>query len=526
LVSKLFLFPLLLILQSSPEDAYREQFLKDPVVNRNLFLWLRQTYRNTHRFEDLIELSDAGLEASPGDTLFLLTKIRSQLDARRMNEAFREGDRYLVLEPTRAGYARLGRIYRSKGLPREALELWRRGRTALGKDHLFAREFYLKALNERDYLEAIREALNGLLDGETLSWVTREMTRVARFLGEDRTENEIQGWVRAHPEVREGHVVLGQFYLDRGNLELASRELRAAQDEAGLMALAGRLSVEGMYELCLDVLESIPEGERSGAYHGILGRTLRGLGRFEDAASALKRAYESGEEAVDELVSCYLEDLRDPEAVLALEPRHGVDLRGHWARALFHLGEPDSALTLLEGAGENIRGEDRFLQGELLFYSGRAEASDSVLKAFINDAPDAPQVTQALFYLEIITSLKEEPGFGTYVALERDLALGRHSEVLDAAREAALAETDSTLRSLDRFVMGRALLRTDRVGEAIGLFREIGAESPDYVGARSLFEAYRAAEALGDMELGEEILRDLILGFPDSPYAQVARSYL
>jgi tetratricopeptide (TPR) repeat protein len=397
-------------------------------------------------------------------------------------------------------------------------------------EFLFARDLYLKALNEKNYPEAVREALNGLLEGESLSWVSREVTRLRRFLGADRCIELVQDWVREHPGTKGANVVLGQLYLDEERLEEASMALRKAEDEQGLLRLADRLSYEGLYELGLDVLNGLPEAQRNELYHQVLGRTLRGLGRYEEAVLAFRRVYEMGGkfggEALHELVGCYLENLNDPRAVLELTPIGGDDLTGYRAQALFLLGETDSALALFEAGGERTRTEHRFFQGKLLFLLGRAVEADSVLKEFIKGAPDARDVTEALFYLEVITSLGTTDGFSNYVELERNLALKRFDDVISHAREHVAQEPDTLLRALEKFTMARALACGDRAGEAIEFFREVGRESPTYVGARSLFEAFRAAESVGNPDLGKDILRELILEFPDSPYAKVARSYL
>jgi predicted Zn-dependent protease len=465
-----------------------------------------------------VNLIIALLIFSSSDTL--ITKIRESLKKKDIEEANHLAEIYLKENKDEGSYLLVSRLFSGAGYREEALYLLKEGRRVLRDETLFAHEFYIDAISKREFKRAVREALNLLLKGRDMRWVEREIIRIKSFLGLEVTVEEIKRWRKKY-KLEEVDDIIASLYINEGKLEEAVKVLGKKGEPSSLERLAEQALREGKFRIALDALNRVGDEHRDPVWFYLYAKAKENLGELEEAAKNYEIAWRGGVgEARIPLFELLLDPLNNPKKVLSLTE----DNPDEWyMRALLRLGRFEEADSLCSHIVENE--EVSFMCAELKLLEGDLGLADSLLREILMKYGRGKRANDALIWLYLINNYGGESDFLLFLDMEKLYLQGKYGELEGRIRE--ILKGKSRLKPYYLNLYASALLRKGNYNEALSLLLEAGKSGESYIGAKSLLMAARIAEDnLKNRELSKDILRDLLLNYPDSPYAEVARTQL
>ena len=507
------------------------------------------------RLEEVVDLLEPRIRRAPRDVT-ALSRLGDALYALGRKEEAMQRWQGILLEGRRPrNYGMLAEQYRKHHLYEEAAAIYRKGRTALGRPSLFARELAVLAERRALYPEAVSEYLRLL--GKNRSHLRFVESRLRQFAKEGVGRKEIltrlRKEVQAHPD-------------DDVRLELlVDYAIQSGQAGPALEVLTSRLKETNRHWSLLSRLAetSLDHGDletASVAYRSLLDRFDRPVARPR-LLLALARA-EAGRGLADEarrLFSLLLAD--DPERPEADEARYRlgdlmiqaygdatgalkwfqavVDIgrRSSWRyKALFRIAEEmtrsgafqeaERVYSLIASENAAGQGEARFRMAEARFLSGDFEAALTVLKDLLSGPATSYALNDALELAALI-----EGGLGDPAALKRyAVAMG-----LDRTgqRERALEQLEGLLVTApewdlkDRVVAAMAgiLEVSGRYPEVLQAWRQLIREIPwsPLCPSAMIAQARVYEDRLGQYHEARRAYEALIAGYPGSPEADEAR---
>ena len=457
---------------------------------------------------------------APPDTL--IQKIRELIKNNNIEKAETLTHQYLQENKNKEAYLLISRLFKNFGYREKGLSILKEGRRVLKDESLFAHEFYIDAISKRDFKTGLKEALNLLAQGKNISWVEREIIRIKKFLGLDATVKEIKRWQKKHKKVEGVKEILASLYISEDRLKDAVEIIGKKGDSKSLEKLALMALKENKPDIALDALNKIKEKERGSSWFFLFGKTMELVGNLEEAVRYYEIAWKSGyEDAKTPLFEILLVPLNDPERVLSL-----VKIPDEWyIRALLKLGKFDEAESLCMYISENE--EIAYLCAELTLLQGNILAADSLFREMLVKYGRGNRVNDALLWLYLINNYGGETDFLFLLKMERFYIQGKYTEVEDKIKKILKSKGGSPLIPYFVYLLASTLEKERKYDEAFSLLIEAGNTGENFIGAKSYLKAHQIAKnELKNEELSRDILRKLLLQYPDSPYADVARTYL
>jgi len=440
-----------------------------------------------------------------GDTTSALRMVEEFVEEKSDPEAYRKAALFL----------------RSSGLKDKAYALLEKGRKRLGRDYLFAREFYIYALEKRDYESALREAMNRLLEGEDPGRVKREVLMVSRYLGKDRAIDLVRKWMKKHRKFSRAHAVLAELYLSVGRIAEAAREFELAGEGRANISLAREALQMGEPSVAMSILRGFEEKERDARWEFLMGRCFAELGEYEKAVEHLEKAEEAGVRGARELImDIYLGRLNRPDLVLKATSSEGFDpVR---IKALIRMGKAEKALE--ECSKCDTTQDGLYYCGLASLINGDFARADSFFNALLSRYIAGERVDDVFYFKEILMSGAEGEARKYFEALGYLLSG-------DVERAAGIARENygmgGSLKPYFGYLWGNVLEKEGKWGEAFSLYREIYSKFPGYIAGECALRAYDiASKRLNDPALAKEVLREFILKYPDSSFSEYFRTLL
>ncbi len=464
--------------------------------------------------------------------LFLVSQVISSRDSLyiKLRQYLREGDtlsavrcvrEFVKVNSTADDYRKAATYLKVLGLRKEAVALLEEGRRKLRKNYLFARDFYIDALNKRDYVRAFKELLNRLKDGEPVKRVEKGALYLVRYIGREKAVDIAKKWIKRNPNVRGAHIILAELYLDGGDIERAAREYELAGESNESIELARKAIALGNGNVALSILEKIPESVRDSIWEYLMGKALVQLGRYSEALGYLESAEKKGiEEARALVLDIYVNRLNKPERVLRITQDMGFSPMRIYA--LLRLGRIDEACKECEQCDTTEDG--LYYCGIASLLSGDYQRADSIFRKLLTLYIGGERANEVLYLMEL-TSSAAGPDLKQYFKAFGDFIAGK----LEVAGEKAKKgyEAGGPLKPYFGFLWAEILEKSGKAGDAFALYKELAENSTGYIAGESALKAYRIAkDRMENLALGQDVLRQFILRFPDSPYSEYFRSLL
>lgn len=445
--------------------------------------------------------------------IFLLLILAVSYNTKNIEKALKEGNiskadsiAHRIVKETDNPYIlrRIYFLYRRYGFEDEGLDLLKEGRAHFKDETLFAQEFYIYYARHRDYENAFYELLN--LAGGGSIWAERELTRYINFLGTRKVEKIVKRWGKKTGKPIDE--ILAKVYIDRGLIDKAIKVLKGERDSL-LMELSKEALIKGKPDVALEALKKIKI--ESGEREFLIASAYKIKGKYKDALNHYMKADSLGYPAKDSIASILINELGKPEDALTL-----TDISSHFRLdALIKLGRFEEADTSVCGFFQDPETIYRcILVKEIL---GKREELDSLSKIFLKKYPKSDYVNDVLFILYEMNEMMNR--WDVFVEVKKAYLMGEYGKVEKLVKK---HPEDAHLL----IYLGLALEREGRANESYSIFKKVG-EKKELRGAYALYKASLVAlNELGDKKLAEETLKELILKFPETPYAEVAREML
>ncbi|MEO0079127.1 MAG: tetratricopeptide repeat protein [candidate division WOR-3 bacterium] len=360
---------------------------------------------------------------------------------------------------------------------------------------------------------------------------------------------EIVGIVNQWPGMAEGYIGRLGLLATRSNgqqllselSKIGNVRLRAKAQATVYIALnREREAVQVMRDVASDqeLYQFAHECEAQGALtaalliyqeqkaHADQARILRRLGRLQEALAIL--ALDQGTGAMMELGDLRREALRDYQGA-AEAYRKVLKQRPGYEPALFGLASAQLGLGDLTGARTTLaqlsQPTDRsiLLEAKLAFYQERFDSVPVIVQKLATQFPKSPLVNDGLELALLTQSSGDLAGLAKALL---DYEADNHER--GKARARALAKGKDEIAARAALLLAQFLRREGRPKEAVAeLDTLLGRFPKSRFRARAMLEQARIFyDDLRDEGRFREKLEELILAFPGSPYAPLARSIL
>ncbi len=508
-MTALFSFVWMVLLNAGPVDAYLQHYFQNPQKHRAsldqaLTLLQQQNDRKT-----FFEVVDSAAQLTPDPRLFQ----RATLFAARIGDTARVrqyGTQWILHTASpveaRGVYSQIffrGYQEVADQVLQAAIQRW--------GEEPFLREQYQKALWARDYERALDVLLRELKVKKDVAYVLSEVRRLKKYLG----ASAFQDALKRAGEFREAHIVRAWLAFDAGDWEQAIQEALKSKDPTLMLDLADRLVQDRQMDRAERLLKVIPKENQTETYFLLRARIARARGQWRKSLEFYEKA---GPSAHPELLETLLEH-HQYEEVLRRATQPG-DLR-YRVQALLALNRLEEAKQLVSAQPDPY---SQYLNALLELVDGNPARADTLFRNFVNGFPRSAEADQALFHLEILRTFGSSKAFALYQSVQRALLTQRPDSAFPWI-EAFQPETPHD-QSLRLYLLGLLSERVNRVDQALGYYRELGAQDTVFLGAYALYRAAKLEmEAVRDTQAALETLKLLIRRFPQSPYAAIARTY-
>ncbi len=512
-------------------------------------------------YEEAVALLKWRLSKAPADITARLRIAEALYTLGRHEEAFENWDHICRGVVRSAQYALVADRYRKHNLYDRAADTYRKGRRALDKPLLFARELAELAELRARYPEAVEEYLRFLqIKPQYVSLVT---SRLREFAGEGGSQDTILSRLareaRERPDNGIGAQLLTDYALSAARPEFVLQVLTEDKRET-------RWHVELLLRIASHALKHGAYPAAESAYGAVLGRSRvpdhvprsllglarskQGLGRADDAREQYRdliRRYPRRPEA-DEgryRLGVLLADAYDDTAASLAAFRDLVDVGRHssWrCRALFEIGKALFLQDDLKGAeaayrrivggwkGREEADNARFKMAELRFLSGDFEAAQRLLQQLLS-GPMSRYVLNDALRLSVLIQGGTDENPAALRSLATALVRQRRGDA-ESALEALGALLEDYPRTVikDRALVAKAevLEVLGRHVEAIEVCRRLAEEMPwsPFGPWAQMALARIYEERLGQYEEARRSYEALLVDHPRSLEADEARDHL
>ncbi len=494
-------------------DEYRFVLVNQP-HNLSAYQGFRRVSVQLESYDSLVAVSKRLAKARPGEFQYVQGEIEGLFGLKRRKEALAECRR--ATEKWPAEIVQLAVMLEQWNEYGEAIGYLVRLRSNRGDELLHAdRLVELYELQGRR-VEAVREIV-GIVSRQPDALAAylgrlREYARKANsrsLLAELRRIKD--PWARARAEA--------ELYLGLGKQSEALKAARAGMNRDGLYGFAHECEDVGALNAALAIYqeqELCPDQ----------ARVLRKLGREKEALRVL--AQDQSPEALFELAEIYRIEKKDYRAaagayerVLKLRPGHEAAVFG-LGSAQVALGQLDQARVTL-GRLKSPTERVLFLLARVLFYRQEFDSARYYVAELAQRFPQSFLVNDGLD-LVLLTHGGEQAQELAQAMLESETG----ADEAAARRCQELAKGNDIVAEQACFLLARIARKQGKSKDALAIldgFIERFEQSPRQARAR-LEQAEIFSRDLKDENRYRQTLEELIVDFPGSPYAPVARSLL
>jgi tetratricopeptide (TPR) repeat protein len=253
-------------------------------------------------------------------------------------------------------------------------------------------------------------------------------------------------------------------------------------------------------------------------------RVLRRLGRPDEALGVLAR--DSGPGATFELAELYRLEQRDFSRAAGAYERV-LRRRPADEPALFGLAAAQLGMRELDRAGSTLarvrQSTDRvlLLQAQLAFYRGDMDSCRTLATRLAGQFPQSVVTNDGLELALLCSGGARAETLGLAM-LDYEAGAGEPAR----RRAAALARGSDAVAGQAVLLMARLYRREGRPGQAVAVLDSVPAGSGRVAARAGLERAYVYRDDLNDDGLYRRALEDVVLKYPNSAYAPIARSLL
>jgi len=521
------------------EAAYRRLLELDPLSSGPIFA-LERLLRASGRLGELRPLVVELLARSGNPQVHALSlQLLVEVDSTQAMVA--EAERWIAQDGTEQAYRGVAAAYARAFGPARALEVLRRGRTAIGAPDALALEIGDLLAEGGDVRGAVTEWAQAVGDGARLDEV---LSRVERLGGDTETAGRRLVETLGASEVpeRSDAALTAALRFDLGDEAIELAESRAGDMEGRarqgyLEDVARRARAEQVASVAAWALEELGGGsanpeERRQVDRRIVevglesGDTTLALAAQRRVAASFTAGTEDGRRAQAEVIR--LEAAAAPErapqswqAFRAAFPNAPEldEVAAAVAASLQARGNDEGAAAVLDG----IEGPRSTLErGYLLLAQGDTEQGRQTLLRAVSGLP-AVEATETIQFGSLLGRLSDPAA----QALAEAAVTAHRGRAVDAAR--ALVEASPSVREGDRApLLAQAARLAERGGEretAAGIRRRLIEEHPDApeVAEASLLLARHIGQPGGDVLTAIRLLEELIISRPTSAIVPEAR---
>jgi len=271
--------------------------------------------------------------------------------------------------------------------------------------------------------------------------------------------------VRIDPTSVEDHLLLGRLYRISNDMEKAEKEFKTAvqlqpNSEEAVTYLAYLYNDEGDTTRALQVLESVPEGERSAKLHAALGYSYEQKKDYKKAIEAFRKAVDEDHENLDATRGLAQNLLNDNQLDAALEQYKVVaEADPQDAQTYMHLaeiyrrnGRYDQALEALKHAQTVISDSQEINYNIAVVYDamGRFDEAAQLLQDMLqktdksNGMYTPPERNNRAIFIERLATIYKEQNktkeavetFRQMIPLGDENAARAYQEIIDTYRDA------------------------------------------------------------------------------------------
>jgi tetratricopeptide (TPR) repeat protein len=271
--------------------------------------------------------------------------------------------------------------------------------------------------------------------------------------------------VRIDPTSVEDHLLLGRLYRISNQIEKAEKEFKTAvqlhpNSEEAVTYLAYLYNDEGDSARALQVLESVPEGQRSGKLYAALGYTYEQKKDYKKAIAAFRKAVEEDSENLDAVRGLAQNLLNDGQYEAALEQYKMVsEADPQDAQTFMHLaeiyrrnGKYDQALDALKHAQSVVSDSQEINYNIAVVYDalGRFDDAALIIQDLLNKSVKPggnytpPERNNRAIFIERLGNIYKEQNktkeavdtFRQMIPLGDENASRAYQEIIDTYRDA------------------------------------------------------------------------------------------
>ena len=335
--------------------------------------------------------------------------------------------------------------------------------------------------------------------------------------------------VKLEPKNAEDHILLGRLYRVDNQLLKAEGEFKAAaalspDSEEALSMLAYLYNDEGDSKRATELLNKVPEAQRTSKMYGTLGYSYEQLKDYANAVKAYRKALEMDRdnlEAARGLAQNLLNNNQPDQALdvykqIAEADPHDVHTYMSMAEIYRRQGKFDQALDALKKADAEVQDSQEVPYNMAVIYQaqGRFDDAIQVLQTLINKSEkpdgtyDSQQRNNRSVFLERLASIYRDTG-RTQQAIDtfrKMIPLG------DEAASRAYAQMIDTLREAKRW------------NDATAVAQEATQKLPKDKDLKAAYAGQLADN--GKVEEGVNILKSMLTGGPEDRGVYIAMANL
>jgi len=497
-------------------EEYRQVVAANP-ADRPAFSGLVRLAQAVGRSDTLLALSRRLLAQRPEQAEFASGVVEGLFGVGRVSEARAELRRVAKARP--ALLAELADIAVRHGERAEAIALYRQAREHARTDLLYAERLIQLHEELGQYQAAVREVVSILSRRpEEIHAYAQKLSAYAGKVDTRTLSAELDKLTQVQARARAQAAVMVALGRNADAVQL----LRTTLNDQELLRQAQDWETEGRLEAALAAYQAL-------ALHTRAAQVLRRLGRTDEARKALAR--DPGPGAQFELAEVMLDagDFRAAaevyDQVLRQKPGHAPALLG-MARAQLGMGEPARARTFVRRVAR-LQERELLLVARSFFLEAAFDSVAYYAGQLVRTQPQSPLANDGLELL-LLTRTARSDSAGLAELARAALELETGALTSGAHRAARLTQGSGPVAEAAGLLSVQFLLREKQPARALVLLDSFEYRFPaSPLKPRAMLDAARLArDELADPAGSRRRLEKLVLDYPGSPYAAIARSLL
>jgi len=502
-------------------NIYLSLYRSNP-ANFTYFDAVSRCYALLKRYDELIALIQERLRAQPGNIQYQVRLGDAYLRKGDEQKAFQIFDDILRKNRKNISVYRLvaNELLQNRLYDR-SIEVYRRGRKALGRPDLFALELAQLHTYRLNYADATEEYLRFLrANPRQLAYV---QARLAQFSGEHTTYEQVtrvlRRWIRKEPKNRAFRKLLISTLISFGDFEGAFTEVQAlekANARSKSREVPGRelfrfgqtCYSEGKYHLAEQaftrLLRDFPGYRNKGSVLFELAKTLTKQGKYRQALQLFRRVerqFPRSSLALRSYLSCgqiFLDQLFEPDSAAS-----------YYQQILFEFKRPDEQTQALLALGDVEVARGNLDQAEHYYKQALQLPLNNAHRDYRKRLQAHLRLAEVAFYKKDFAAAQQH-----LQSILQSPSGNLSNELVNDALEFSLVienNLDANRVALESYADALYLVKRRRWKEAVQAFQVLADRFPQSsVAPKALFEAGRLKERLGDY-LGAVLLYQSLL---------------